>query len=147
MSAADWPKLASTLASLEVLYSYAGATNALSVVPGPFGVVSEETRAGNRAALAVIRRYLDRLGVSGDLGAGVLSGSISVERWLSIANAQGLGCNDVLATMEEDSGRFWREVVIKTGSDVGTIAKDAALGGGIGVGLVVAAVLALKVLR
>jgi hypothetical protein len=150
MSASDWPKLASTLAQLESLYSFAGATNAMSVasglVLGPFGQVSDETRAGNRAALAVVRSYLDRLGPMGDLGQGVMSESVTVDRWLTIANAQGAGLNDVLSSLGEDASRFWKEVVIQTGSDVATITKDVAFGGGVGVGAVVALIIAAKVL-
>lgn len=145
-----WEQLAPKYAELLALYTYANATNALSVVPGPFGSVPEGTRAGNRAILANVSTYLSRLAVTGDLGQGVFSGAVTPERWYRVANAQGESLNAVLQLLDDESGRFWKEVVVQTGSDVATIVKDGAngaSGAGIGVGIVVALIIALKVLR
>lgn len=138
-----WAELLVKLAELRGLYVYAISVNGLSVVSGPFGSVSQETRDGNTAILNLVAKYLDRLGPTGDLGIGVAKGTITAAKWVQIANAQGEALNTVLQNLDDDSGRFWKEVVIQTGADLGAGVKAALPAAGFGAGLGVVLLLAL----
>lgn len=132
------------LGKLRLFHSAASAANAVSVVAVPEG-----TRAGNRTILAGVSVYLARLGPSGDLGIEVTEGRRTVESWQAIANAQALALRDVMESLGEANvlSRFWNEVVIPTGQDVGDIARTGAGGFGLGAGLVIALLLAARFLR
>lgn len=71
---------------------------------------------------------LSRLKAGGDLGAGVINGSITPERWATIANEVGRALQDILNQISDNNlvTRFWTEVVVKSGSDVRTGVIDVA---------------------
>lgn len=130
------------LVQLQAFYVAVNAANAIAPI-------AAEARAGNRTRLSVVQTYLARLGPTGELGAGLANGTVTQDRWLSVANVQATELDSIAKGLKEDNlfSRFWGEVVIPTGVDVGTTVKDAAAGTGFGVGVVLAAVIAAKVLR
>lgn len=127
-----------TLADLNALYVYVTGVNVVAPVPA-------EVTTANKTALNLVRRYLDRLGPTGDLGRGLLDGSVALDRWVQIANAQGYALNDVLKTLGDEQylSRLWQEVVVATGQDVATVVKQGAAGFGAGAGLGLVALAAL----
>lgn len=97
--------------------------------------VPEGTRSSLRTTLSVVDGYRSRLDPDGDLGRAVLEGSLPVERWTRILNAQGEALQSVWGSLDSESigPRLWNEVVIKSGSDlveiggqVADVAGDAA---------------------
>lgn len=142
MSASEWVLVEPQLARLRAFY--AAAVSAVAVAP-----VAAEARTGLQTSLKQVQKTLVRLSSTGDLGKGLAAGTVTVERWVSIANAQGDALSQVFATIGQENvvGRFWSEVVVPTATDVGTGVKQAALGTGIGFGAVLAIALLVWVTR
>lgn len=122
--------LSTALAELDAYYlATSGAVTAASAL----GVVPSETINGARAMLRNVDFVRGKLSPSGSLGAGVLDGSVSIERWTNVLNAQGLTLQGIWETLggESYTRRFWNEVVVKSGGDIVEIGGDVAgtLGG------------------
>ena len=134
----SWADVATTWAGLKAHHAYVSGVNAVALI-------APELRAGNRTRLGLVATTLDRLAINGDLTRSLEAGTISLEKWVSIANVQGGALNDVLKDCGEGNylSRLWTEVVVETGKDAGTIIRQGAAGFGIGAGVVVAVLVAL----
>lgn len=80
----------------------------------------EGTLSGARTMMAQALRYMERLDLGGDLGDGLVAGTVPLTKWVAVANAQGATLNEVVNLLGEPGlvTRFWDEVVIQTGKDV-----------------------------
>ena len=133
------PGIEAAYLKLQAFLVAASAANALAPI-------AEEARSSNRVQLDLVREYLARLGPTGDLGVGLVDGSVAPERWAAIADAQASALTTVMQTIGEENvfERFWGEIVLPTAKDVGDTAKAAVIGGGISFGVILALFLLAK---
>lgn len=121
MSATDYATLAPDYARL-IGYRLQ-ALAAVSLAP-----IAEQARSGLRASLAAVGYWLDRLGPTGELGAGVVAGDVEAWRWVRVANQQGLAIEDVMRQCSDELvfARAWSEIVEPTAAGVAETASAAA---------------------
>lgn len=121
MSATDFAALAPDYARLIGYRLQALAAVALAPV-------AEEARSGLRSNLSAVQYWLDRLGPTGELGAGVIAGTVEAWRWVRVANQQGVAIESVLRQCAEENAftRAWSEIVEPTAAGVADTATAAA---------------------
>lgn len=139
---------------------------AASTLNAAYPLITSEQRAANSSRMLTSVIWIGRLRPSSSFGSSSIAGGESWQRlekgeitpkqWLDTADIHAAVFLSVLKSLGEENviSRFWNEIAIESGKDAvqvvtktGEALERAAGGAGLGVGLVVAAIVAFKVLK
>lgn len=117
----SWTTLAPEYARLTAYHTALRA----AVAVAPLTAAQEN---GAKSVLSSVRWWLDRLGPTGELGAGVIAGTFEVSRWVRIANEQGRALQVAWEAISPlgMAERVWSEIVVPTAVEVRDTAASAA---------------------
>jgi len=83
-------------------------------------LVTADQRRAYRDQLAPLRRNVERLGPTGELGRQLLAGTFAPASWAGLANFTGTRLDDLQVDLAAGdlAVRVWKELVVPTAADV-----------------------------
>ena len=119
MAITDWNKLAPEHSRLVAFWGEARAAYTVTPIP------DAAAREAYDNWLKALSRSISRLSKDGELGAGVIAGTVTPEKWASVANVTGNELVKLMSGLDEDNGitRLWKEVVVPTGESAAAAAR------------------------
>lgn len=120
MSNADWQQLSPEHARLQSFYIDARGFYANADV-------ADEAAAGINNMFAIASANIRKLSADGELGRGVIQGTVTPARWVAVANQVGNTIKTAMQSISESDlyTRAWVEVVVPTAREAKEVAAKA----------------------